>query len=732
MTTHDIYRVSQVYDPPTVDDGRPVDWAPVSETTEVWGSLRIELGAVWGFDGITGAPELVTAGTDVTTFGNPDARTRITNLSFAEPFGETVGSINFPGITPFLDITAMTYLAVGQNVDVYRVLPAWMEPLVPEVSYWHGFIASHEDSTDGGLTLHLAGALFGEAGLRMHHPWMLDSELDCGSAISRILRPGAYARPYPSFRFRFTSDTTTITTRKRGSRGQSALDAVTEFLSMAQDASTQWTVSRAFDVDDNPIPRDYYLRPKSQVQTNYTSVGIPGVVHQLADDLTSSPTAIYGEGVARDGERWRNAAYPNLDPRTPPTFPGVLEYLDEDPIYGAEWILRTQAVMRADGVVDVRLTGIYDLEMVDGVAAVQEDAGLTVDGETIDSDTWDAIWTTSGTGTTDLNSGYFQPLADSNPQYDFYADGSIKGDNASFDPDIMRVEQTLSYGENVSKGKARTNARRLIRREGLFGGYAGTITFDGVSPAEMCAMDIREGGMIQLREFRGRTNVDNEFHVAGVTVQPEARTVTLAVDQKPYDLLALSEKIARNREANADPAKALFNMRSRSSKAWKDAVGWDAESGAGIVPPVDLVAGYNVIKLIGAQYGIVQAIKCRTTSPASRFALALFGKEVTTTDLDGLVADPLAEEPDLYGWWSKPAIQDSLTDFGFIEAWGEFGEACGYWPGRESDDHAVTGKCRDPLNWTFASDEPPWLWLAVWATEACTFDFAARIQVTDE
>ena len=47
MTTHDIYRVSQVYDPPdTVGYGLPVNWAPVSETTEVWGWLRVVLGAV--------------------------------------------------------------------------------------------------------------------------------------------------------------------------------------------------------------------------------------------------------------------------------------------------------------------------------------------------------------------------------------------------------------------------------------------------------------------------------------------------------------------------------------------------------------------------------------------------------------------------------------------------------------------------------------------------------------
>lgn len=733
-----------------------------------FGSFRIEVGAQWdtygtAYEGNGSAAVKTADGSDVTDLS--DAPSLLESLSFGEPYGETTGSLTLAWMTPFSEADVSFD---NINVDIWRVLPAdeAVAAGTAEVPYWHGFVASQEMSDGYGidvtLTLHLLGAMYGEASLRAHMPLMLDTSSDAGTWAGRALSPELYSRPLTPFcRFSYDSDTTDIDVRYRGSRGQSTIDYLDELLTLAQDGTFgQATISRAYQTLGGrtyPRARHYYLRAKSEelaaaVQQNYIAVGGYGINLSVSKDTTETPNAIYGEGVAPNGGRWRNARYPLLTTSAPayPTRGGTASTYpitvgDTDADFDVDAITQASSQLRVSGWPDVTVTSTFDSDMADAITALKEDIGwANTTGNIGGTAEWAMLWGEGGTGFTDLSSGFFQPLAVDSAvrRYDYASDGDVTGENPDFDPSVLRVDRVISYGDGITKKRARINARRLVNSTAP--AIIGTIKLTSDPTDEngdgRSRLEIREGGWIRVNNLGIFGNEYEDFYIAGITHQPEVADfpTTLTVSTVAFDLLDLSTRIQRNKDAKSDPAKSFYSQRVQSVRPFKSAVGWDAESGAGTIPPFAAAgSAWTVKQIVGAQYGSIESLRIEASS-AVGYCFAVFGGSVSGTALDALVPTPLAALGTADGsypsWWSHPDNEADLTSWGFIEAWGSSDEIAGYYPGASSIGTAVaggsaTGALEDAGSWRFASLEPPYLWVAVWPATGGTPTFSGTMRI---
>lgn len=742
--------------------------APTSTYDGEWGTFRIEAGATWSVGTAAGTATKLTAGTDITTING--APTVITSLSYGEPYGELTGSLDLP-IAPFDDPSAIGVYP-GGNIDIWRVLPAAEAATAgtAEVPYWHGIVASLEYADGPGIvnavSVQLMGALYGEASVRQHQPLMLDDDKDAGTWVGMALDYELYTRPFTPFsRFTFESDATDIRLRYRGSRGQTTIDYLDEVLALAQDTTAQWTISRAYQTLGGltyPRARHYYLRPKSEtmagaVQQNTVVMGGYGVAVSLSKDATTADKVIYGEGVhpvdASDlsGSRWRNSVYPLLTtaaPAYPDRISGSdypLVVGDEDADFTAAVITQLTAQLRVSGWPDVVISSTFGSATANAITALKEDIGwANTDGEIESNGMWDVVWGDGGTGRTDYESGWFKPLAVDLAvnKYLYTGDGDVVEPSPFYDPNVLRVERIISYGDGVKKSQARKNARRLVNGTASYVVGAaipliGTITLTSDPTTEVPSgrsrLDIREGGWIQVTGLYS----DTQFYISGVTHSPEAFTTTLTVSQVPYDLLDLSTRLERNRSAKSDPARSFYSQRTETVRPFRSAVGWDSEAGSGILSAKACgSATWTVGTVVGGQYGSIGALAI-DYSTATGYCFAVFGGTPSAANLNSLIPDPLGTVTDDYPtWWQHPDNIATLGSYGFVEAWGSLGEAAGYYPGAESIGTAslagtATGALEDAGSWTFASLQPPYLTWAMWPRAAGTVSGAMRI-VVDE
>lgn len=752
----DIKFAAYGYPDPTQDatTGRWTVEQPDSVSGGDWGSFRIEAGATWSVGTAQGTAVIDTRGTDITTIN--DRPVTITSLSYGEPYGELTGSLDLP-IAPFDDPAAIGVYP-GGNIDIWRVLPA-AEAVIAgtaEVPYWHGIVASLETADSAGITnavsVQLMGALYGEASVRQHQPLMLDTSNDAGTWIGMALDFELYTRPFTPFsRFTFSSETTSIPLRYRGSRGQSTIDYLDEVLALAQNATAQWTISRAYQTLGGrtyPRARHYYVRAKGSSQAtapqqNTVVLGGYGVAVSLSTDVTTAENVIYGEGVHPvdssdlSGSRWRNAAYPLLTTAAPAnpsragtasTYPITIG--DEDADFTADVVTQLTSQLRVSGWPDVVISSTFGTATSEAITYLKEDIGwANTTGNIGGTAEWAMVWGEGGTGFTDLESGFFQPLAwdTATQKYLYTADGDVSGTNPDYDPAVLRVERIIAYGDGVKKSRARTNARRIVH--GTTAPTIGTITLtsdptdeDGTGRSRL---DIREGGWIQVTGLAGGTY--QQFYIASVQQAPESDgfPTTLTVSTEPYDLLDLSTRIERNRAAKTDAAKSFYSQRTADVRPFRSAVGWDSEAGSGILAPFSAAgSAWEVKPFIGAQYGSIAALAV-DAGTAVPFCFAVFGGSVSSAALGSAIPNPLGTVSGNYpSHWQHPDNADFLESVGFIEAWGSEGEAAGFYPGAQSaagtPASSATGVLEDAGSWTFASLEPPYLWAAIWPQMAGT------------
>lgn len=672
-------------EPPELSaQGRPVDWEPVASEVTDWGRLQI-----------------VVEGTDITYLGG--APTPFPTIIEVEPFGWASASIRLPQLTTFHELGqgSLSWCRQGANVRirVKKIAGGY-------VDLFRGFVESPIVSEPGdGVRLECTGLLF-QADKTIRTPSFSTRPRDAGAVIADLLN-GVPGRRYA----KMGAKTTGIRTSVAGAWEPVLTGAVQQMLAtMVDRQGRQWTLM--------PDGREPVLRRKNLTDLDWSvRNGQRGIAVDLEREM--KPNVIYGEGVRPDGGRWRNAKYPNWRPDDTPAWP-------MGPSQSFHVGTTDADTSSGSGVSDWQrkagqpVTGVYSSADREACRDLQRDAGIQVDGA-VGPQTWAATFGT-GANTGTLDGAFIAPLvAASAVKPRLYGpDGDDLGENPDYDPDVIRVEEVVAFGHGVTKAEARRSVRRSMSRASFMSGYAyhGTVRFE---------MDPTEGHRLEV--VRAGTNgviegVHGEavwVHVSRVTITqggtgPIVVTATVDTEARDYPTLAA----IRDRERNAiDPAKAFIKRRSRDDQLSNRAI-FDAESPAGIVPRHALFPNlWTVLRIPFGDYGEIVRTEFRTSNNASPFALAVFSKAVTASDLMWAVGNPLTAETNP---WSDAA--DELESLGLLMAWGWAKQPAGYYPRTYSTPDAeggapVTGKLLDEASWRFASEQPPWLWVATIASQGC-------------
>jgi len=649
-------------------------WDTTGPTFDEWGRFQI-----------------VTGGKDVTYFRGIPAIPQ--SYGNQEPFGDDVMVIRFPQITPFEHIgsSPLDWLENGQNIELKLIRPDNTKTVL-----WTGQIVSfegHSGETDWGLDVHCRGAIFSiDNGLKQ--PGFDYRERDRGYVIAE-----AFNRFIGRSHGRCEPVITGSGTRERGTWTPVATGFVQDQLGWIP----EWTVAQ-----DHRTP---VIRLKDRTTVHFTlTTGQLGLTVDLAQDITGAPNVIYGEGIDPAGHHWRRTKYPNFFPDGVPAFPlGVGSTFT--PGSGTAGFQAFADELRDNGYPAVTSADTYLAADEDEVRDAQKRAGVTVDG-IVGAQTWNAIFQT-GDNVGDLNNAYCAPLA-SDPRvepYLFNARGAKIGANPDFDPTIPRIERYENFGEGITLKQGITSARAELARISE-PGWSGTAVL-AIDPAEMSRFEIRAGMNCLLELWQG---LDRMLHVASVSVDLTAMTVTLAWDTHARDALTLAAIRSRDTDAATDPVRRSLPQRRRSRQVQDSKIIWDAESGAGIMPKANLQGGlWSVFRIPGGQVGTVARAVFTTTSPATAFVAAVFGLPVTPADMVRLVSsNPLAvTDP-----WSD--YSDELADAGFLAGWGDKDSAMGYYPKTQDMDGAtITGRFDQQSGWAYKSQRPPWLWVAVYSNTSC-------------
>lgn len=313
-----------------------------------------------------------------------------------------------------------------------------------------------------------------------------------------------------------------------------------------------------------------------------------------------------------------------------------------------------------------------------------------------------------GLTTGDLFGAYIAPLdyEDSVEPYTYDAAGVVTGDNPFYDPGALRVERYEAFGR-VDRIEAGGSASFELVRE-AFRGYAGTATLKA-DPEGGSRFAIRAGQNLRVWYLRDYPL----FHIARAVANPPAGTVELTIDTKARDLPTLAAFLNRKRDAH-DLVRRDRPTRNTSRLVNDRTVAWDCESGAGLVAPTAVPAlGWAVVRIPVGTRGSVVRTRMQATS-AVEMAVGIFDRPVTPSELAG---KGTPADDDYWDWDNWP------HDSGLVQAIGAGEDLAGYWPLAAADDGAtITGRLDNDQSWSYVSQQPPWLWVALWATSATTIE----------
>jgi hypothetical protein len=112
-----------------------------------------------------------------------------------------------------------------------------------------------------------------------------------------------------------------------------------------------------------------------------------------------------------------------------------------------------------------------------------------------------------------------------------------------------------------------------------------------------------------------------------------------------------------------------------------------------------------------SEVGLIAKLRTWTDDPVTKHYSALWGRPITANQIAAKVPNPGASTNP----W-QDAGDDWLDAMGFIEGFGEQGEACGYGLlGRESEGDPVTGMYVDEAGIPFVSLVSPWIWWSLFS-----------------
>lgn len=676
-----VQRVSERMPAPVLDSrGFPVDWEPSSVVRETVGRFQV-----------------VVEGTDITYWNGGAVEP---SWSEVEPFGSATASIQMPQVTAFHTPGSgnMSWCKGGANVTI-RIKPVNGSA----VTVFTGVLMSFghdEHGTTGTFTLTVVGDLF-VGDLQLRKPAFVTTPKDIGTAIKHEL-DSVISRRYKAMPKKLVKSATSVL----GGWEPKLTGWAQQTIATAVSKGRQWTVHNI-----NRVPT---LVLKNTTTAHWSvSNGQRGVGIDLSRDWTQAPNAVYGEGIAPDGGRWRNSKFPNWRPDDTPPYPrspnvsGIMVgHTDADTTTGngvSTWQRRAGRPV----------TGRFSTGDRAATRSLQAAAGIQVDG-IVGPQTWAATFATgSNTGT--LDGAWIAPLAavkQVEPRL-YASDGADLGPNSAYRNNIVRVEQYINFGEGVTKTEGVKAARAILNRDSD-PGWMGTITLTA-DPEEGSRFFVKAGQNIRVRHWRGGGTL--LLHIAGVDHTLESTTLT--VDTHARDYPTLDAIRARERSA-VDPVRAFIKPRGNSYTP-RDMPTFDAEAGGGLIPKHALFANlWTVLKIPVAAYGRVVRTEFRTTGPARPFAVAIFDRPITAAKLLSLMGNPLTAT-------ENPWNNENLDKAGLIMGWGWNKQPLGYYPKTfytpDGETQApVTGRFIDDAAWEYASTKAPWLWVAEIASGGCQIE----------
>lgn len=660
--------VYEVMPAPTLKDGVPYDWTPTSHGDAEYGHIQI-----------------TAEGVDVTLLDGIE--TPFPSWRRGEPFGPQSAIFEFPQVTTFHAIPVWAKHGANVSIDLVKLSG-------PTVSLFEGFVMDVGVNEDSGIfTLECMGVLFG-ADLTLRPPAFTTAPQDIGTLIPALLNA------VPGRRWlKMATVSTGSRTSVAGGWSPLLTGYIQQLLATALKGDRQWTITC-----DERTPA-LALKDTTTIEASIR-VGQRGYRVDVNSDATQSPNVIYGAGINPDGGRWRNSRYPNWRPDDAPAFPNV------DPNQTMSTGARDADTDSGSGVSDwqaqagLKVTGVLSPSDIVAMKRLQRSMGVTADGW-LGPQTWAATFAT-GSNTGSFDGAFTAPLAYATevmPRL-YGPDGADLGANPDFDPDAIRVEDEINYGQGVTKDDGAKNAEQVLARDSDLG-WAGVITFE-LDPPGKSRYEIREGDNWRLLGLHGQT-VD--VHTAQVRFDEDF--AICEVDSKARDYPTLEAVRTRDRQA-VDPAK-VAQKQLLSGDVQTDRPTYDAESPGGIIPRHAVFEDlWNVLRIPMGAAGRAVRTEFTASSPVQGFAAVVFGSPVTANQLVSRIGNPLTSDDA----WDK-----DLEDLDMLQSWGDKAQPAGYWPGYFAKaggetSKPATGRLVDDTAWGYASSRSPWLWVAVIARQS--------------
>lgn len=470
------------------------------------------------------------------------------------------------------------------------------------------------------------------------------------------------------------------------------------------------------------------------------------IVLDLVNDTSEKPNTVFGNGVSRSGERWRNARYPGFFQGTPAGYPfadhshnfgiGTTD-ADTDTGFGIS-VLVHKLTYLDDGLANLTT---YTSAVARAVKRLQAAAGQSQTG-TMTYDAWQALWNTDAVGF-DTDGARIFPLYQhpSVNRYRYSASGDLVGRNPDYVEGTRRVDRSIDFGlceRDVAARYARNLVNSLSGNQwtgtitlnacSVFSGertssYANSVNADPQAFVDdmMVARDIRPGMNAWLPLVAGGTLV----HISGVDVDDNGATLT--VDTQARNLLEVSQIIARRKESKRDLRREwmVSNMGTRPAGNMISRDRWFGRLTQKKALPGNT---WTTFPLVVGQSGTVNFTRLEMVQDVE-FVVCVFVKKVTRKQLNNQIGNPFPVSEDGESVWDQASTAAFRASKILRYAAGDETNPCGYGarnkfrPDGETRTAApLNGLHLDDGTWSYLceGDQDPVVWMGIYPLEDCT------------
>jgi hypothetical protein len=684
---------------------------------------------------------LTVGGVDVTFFRG--AKTVIGEMMLTEPFAYGATTLGFPRIAADfeeLGVGDLSFIHENASVLVEAVDDLALGPDATVLGVRYRGLVMDWTVEGRDFQLEVGGVFSGPAQNIDMQPPLARRVRDTGFWAANILETLGLR---PSSRF----GPTTGIRIPESAGGQTMHDWALDVCALSQDnAGVQRSI-----MPTTPGGDVWGFAPKDTTTVHVTLyTNDARVVPRLRPNLPDLPNTWFGDGVTKEGVRWRNARYPHIFQGPPPPFPNsggtplTVGDTDADTTSddGVTVLNHNLVAIGRLAITEAFVYGEYTTRTAAAIKEIQDDAGLTVNGST-NLATWKAVFNESVVGYS-FAEAKVHPIVQASAvrEFDYTSDGSVAGLNDNYDPKLRRKDRTIHFGPGTTMeqgiGFCRGQQIRAVGKQwsgeidlvGGFGGFAGEWGPDDADflndPTTGAAHILSQLGILPgmnawLPLFDGGTLV----HIAGARVDRQSRTVTLTVDTQARDLLDLAAIKARNKEAGRSVRREWYaeNRPSGSSgnMLMRDQFfGWLRHN-------VQLTGGqWNEIDVIVGQHGQVNRVDLRTIDHKAKFVVVFASRDISAARAKRRFGNPLTTGAE--SWLEQGDVQDLLEERVLLYATGDGKQPCGYWPRRHRNDNdevtnnPITGRHMDDATWTYIQlpEKPAAMRMLIYPDRDCT------------